>query len=227
VDRLRQRIDGGDHARSIDRVWRSGAWILSSRVWRSREWSHCWREGWDAYGCDVVLEEETERQRLIQMEPYRIPYPDDFFDVAVSNQVFEHVQNPEEAFAELERVLKPDGVGLHVFPGRYRIKEGHTFVPFGSVLRARWWLRLWAMLGVRNSFQHGLSAKEVARRNREFLTAQTRYLRRREIRRCAPRVEFVELRHLEMVRPWPHWVLRPLAPVYSALRTRMILTRTP
>jgi hypothetical protein len=136
----------------------SGPWILSSRVWRSRAWSHCWN---------------------------------------------------------------------HVFPGRYRIKEGHTFVPFGSVLRARWWLRLWAMLGVRNSFQHGLSAKEVARRNREFLTAQTRYLRRREIRRCAPRVEFVELRHLEMVRPWPHWVLRPLAPVYSALRTRMILTRTP
>src|SRR5436190_21919327 len=94
--------------------------------------------GMDSYGCDIEIDRESDRQRIIEADPYRIPYPDDWFDLVVSNQVFEHVQNPEEAFAEITRVLKPGGLSLHMFPGRYRIKEGHTYVPFASILRARW-----------------------------------------------------------------------------------------
>jgi SAM-dependent methyltransferase len=183
--------------------------------------------GLDSYGCDIEIDRESDRQRLIETDPYRIPYPDDWFDLVVSNQVFEHVQNPEEAFAEIARVLKPGGLSLHMFPGRYRIREGHVFVPFASVFRPRWWLRLWAAAGVRNEFQHGLPSSEVADRNHEFLTSKTRYLTRRELKRAAPGVIFVESLQIEMAverRGLPR-ALRALAPFYSAFRSRIIITR--
>jgi len=39
-----------------------------------------------------------------------IPYPDNFFDVAISFQVIEHVQSIEKSLTEMYRVLKPGGV---------------------------------------------------------------------------------------------------------------------
>jgi SAM-dependent methyltransferase len=183
--------------------------------------------GIDAYGCDVAVEHETDRQRLIEADPYRIPYPDSWFDLVVSNQVFEHVQNPIEAFAEITRVLRPGGLSLHMFPGRWRIREGHTFVPLASVFRSRWWLWLWAALGVRNEFQRGLTASKVADLNREFLTTKTCYLTRRQLRRSAPGVIFAERFQIGLAaerRGLPR-ALVALAPLYSTFRSRIIITR--
>jgi ubiquinone/menaquinone biosynthesis C-methylase UbiE len=38
-----------------------------------------------------------------------LPFEDDVFDLVYANFVVEHLQNPERAFAEWHRVLKPDG----------------------------------------------------------------------------------------------------------------------
>lgn len=45
--------------------------------------------------------------------------PDSAIDVAYSRAVMEHIDNPDEAFAELARVLKPGGVYIFVTPSIY------------------------------------------------------------------------------------------------------------
>ncbi len=123
--------------------------------------------GYDAYGVDIIdcpgLDEEHYHK--LGFDPYRLPYEDSFFDLVYSSSVFEHAQNTEECFREIHRVLKTGGLSIHSLPSRYRIIEPHIRVPFGGVIQAKWWLKLWALLGVRNEYQKGLPWKEVCERN--------------------------------------------------------------
>lgn len=43
----------------------------------------------------------------------KLTFDDNTFDLFITSDVFEHVMNPEKAFAEIARVLKPGG--LHIF----------------------------------------------------------------------------------------------------------------
>ena len=56
-------------------------------------------------GVDVVLH-----------DPYNLPFPDGSFDVILSGQMLEHCEQFWSAFAEMARVLAPDGVLLVVVP---------------------------------------------------------------------------------------------------------------
>jgi ubiquinone/menaquinone biosynthesis C-methylase UbiE len=49
----------------------------------------------------------------------KIPYPDQTFDLAFSDNVLEHLKAPDVVFAEVSRVLKPDGVFLAKTPNRF------------------------------------------------------------------------------------------------------------
>jgi SAM-dependent methyltransferase len=69
-----------------------------------------------------------ERISLIRsVDPW--PYPDDFFDVIVSNQVIEHVDNHERFFSELKRTLREGGYSVHLFPLQQCIWEWHVNLP--------------------------------------------------------------------------------------------------
>jgi SAM-dependent methyltransferase len=140
--------------------------------------------GFDAYGVDINLDgAESPFLRLIPMDgDYRIPFDDRTFDFVFSDQVFEHVQDHRVALAEIWRVLKLGGVSLHLFPPKYKPLEPHTFVPLAGMLQSRTWLLLWALLGVRNSFQSDLPFNAVAERNYSYLHGNTRYLTRKDIR---------------------------------------------
>ncbi|WP_175416270.1 class I SAM-dependent methyltransferase [Aggregatimonas sangjinii] len=147
--------------------------------------------GYQGFGCDIEFKEEegTDTKSLrdsntirpIKWEPYELPFDDATFDVIFSDQVFEHVQNYPEAIAELERVLKPDGCCLHVFPSRYKPIESHVFVPFASIIRSYGWLYFWALTGIRNEFQGGLSAKETAKKNHHYLHNYTTYFTKNKL----------------------------------------------
>jgi SAM-dependent methyltransferase len=162
--------------------------------------------GLDAWGCDIDFSSEwiepgtlhdllaSNRVREIQRasvgkvspgegETYRLPFDDNLFDVVISDQVFEHVRNYGEVLKELARVTKPGAVMLHLFPSKYRLIEGHLNVPLACFFRPRWWLRLWALLGVRNEYQRGLSVAETVAKNERFLAQMTNYLSMRQIRR--------------------------------------------
>ena len=107
------------------------------------------------------------------MQPYRLPFEDNRFDYVISSQVLEHVMDYDATFGEIRRVLKPGGISLHTFPSRYVLIEPHTFIPLASVIKSRSWLRLWALLGIRNDYQAGKSAREVAKLNHAYLHART------------------------------------------------------
>lgn len=53
------------------------------------------------------------------MSATSMEFPGEDFDYVYSNAVFEHVDDPDRAAAEIQRVLKPAGVcniGIHLFP---------------------------------------------------------------------------------------------------------------
>jgi SAM-dependent methyltransferase len=165
-------------------------------------------QGFDAYGyydiqysydhfrdpTTVVLRDQGRLQPI--STPWQLPFEDSSIDVIISDQVFVHVLNYPQAIEELRRVMRVGGVFLHTFPSRYRVIEPRIYVPLASIFRPRWWLWLWALLGVRNDFQHGLPAREVVEKNAHFLKVNTNYLHAREVKqefsRCFSQVEFVE-----------------------------------
>jgi ubiquinone/menaquinone biosynthesis C-methylase UbiE len=99
--------------------------------------------GIDAYGVDIAAgplkngadafrrrgEDPEHRLRLINADA-STPFPDGFFHLVLSDQVFEHVQDLDAVVAELKRVTMPGGMGLHFFPAKWRVVEPHLFVPF-------------------------------------------------------------------------------------------------
>jgi hypothetical protein len=107
-------------------------------------------------------------------------------------------------------------------------------VPLGGVLRSRWWLKSWALVGIRNEFQRKLSAAQVSEANRKYLTTRTNYLPKRELRRHFSRfytdVRFVEdafrqnstrgRKFHEMCRWLPF-----LPTLYSTVRCRVVFGR--
>jgi SAM-dependent methyltransferase len=201
-------------------------------------------KGWNFYGCSMGLRDDHDRAdpalmqqgilREIDLTPYKLPFDDCFFDVVVSDQVFEHVMDYPTTLKEIRRVLKPGGAFLHIFPSRYTPIEPHLLVPLATVVRARWWLKAWALVGIRNEFQKRMSAREACEANVTFLTSSTNYLPKRELRRLFGRyftdVRFVEdafLRNSERGRKiyqLSRWL--PFLPkLYSAVRSRAAFGR--
>ena len=114
--------------------------------------------GYDAHGCDMDEywrarpDADGRRFGKISPDPYRIPFEDSCFDIVVSTSVFEHAQNTETCFREIHRVLKPGGYSMHLLPAKWHLPyEPHIFVPLVNFIWPhvpRWWLALWALLGV-------------------------------------------------------------------------------
>jgi SAM-dependent methyltransferase len=164
------------------------------------------KEGYNALGCDIIFPDKPDFRlnkyldegiiRCINKHPYKIPFENATFDIIFSAQVFEHVMDYDVVLAEIKRVLKPDGISVHIFPGRWKIRESHVYVPFSSVLKSYWWLYIWALTGIRNEYQAGFSAKQTALSNQIYLNNETNYLSRRQIGKYARRY-FTDCRFCE------------------------------
>jgi SAM-dependent methyltransferase len=168
----------------------------------------------DAFGCDVFYEGGSYRTvvppELVaagvirDMPDGRIPFPDDSFDLVISNQVFEHVPDLDGVLDEVRRVLKPGGILLFLFPDRSVWREGHCGVPLmhrfpkGTGLRV-YYAAAWRALGF--GFHKG--GKSVMAWSRDFcdwLDRWTFYRSYAEIRRAFD-ARFVDFTHHE-----PFWL---------------------
>jgi SAM-dependent methyltransferase len=75
-----------------------------------------------------------------------LPWPDNFFDLAYSTNVLEHVGDPDQVMRETIRVLKPGGYAQFVFPNYDSLFDGHyalPWLPHSSKMVAKLWVRLW------------------------------------------------------------------------------------
>jgi SAM-dependent methyltransferase len=114
------------------------------------------------------------------------PYPDNFFDFIVSNQVMEHVADHSFVFLEICRTLRQDGVSIHLFPLKCYVYEGHAFMPLVHRIRRPQYVRLMAKV-----FYHPKvealprPEMELGERVVEFLNHYTNYITERRLRRIA------------------------------------------
>lgn len=149
------------------------------------------RLGYAAHGCDINdrWPRGDPRFTLIEQHPYRIGYDSGSFDYVISTSVLEHVQNKAEVFREMRRVLKPGGIGMHLYPSKWYLPyEPHLHVPLVNYFWPRcprWWLALWALLGIRNEFQKEKPWREVVELNARYAQTGVSYWSNRRIRQEA------------------------------------------
>jgi len=60
-----------------------------------------------------------------QADACALPYENDFFDVVISCDVFEHIEDHIKAISEVHRVLKPNGILLFTVPAFQSIYSSH------------------------------------------------------------------------------------------------------
>ena len=84
--------------------------------------------GWQAkyiseFGCKVeAIDIQTNTYSKDSVWPVTIyngknlPFEDDYFDIIFSSNVLEHINSLDEFQYEIRRVLKPDGIAIHVLP---------------------------------------------------------------------------------------------------------------
>lgn len=193
-------------------------------------------EGYDVAGSSQ-LSEHRDNITLGTSMDLRLPYPDDSFDLVVSDQVFEHVLDQVTAFSELYRITKPGGHGLHFIPARYMPMEGHIAIPFGGVMQHRWWYKLWALAGFSNQGQKDRqrSSDEIADEDAFFAVEATRYVPTSCYRVVWPRIGF-EYRFAEEAflrgheRPLMRTLGRvglPVVWLYRTFRSRVVYLHKP
>ncbi|ACV24340.1 class I SAM-dependent methyltransferase [Methanocaldococcus fervens] len=103
------------------------------------------RNDLEFYGIDIADVEELLPKDLnikfyrVNVDEEPLPFPDDYFDLVHTQQVFEHLYYPQRAMSEIKRVLKKDGLlyigvpsTLRIFlPGNLNFWQDYTHVrPF-------------------------------------------------------------------------------------------------
>jgi len=171
--------------------------------------------GMNVFGVDIFFEASNARKitsekgllgsRVQEILDGQIPFAEASFDVVVSNQVFEHVEDIDLALSEIARVLKPDGFFLCLFPSIEVIREGHCGVPMVHWLpkgsRARYyWLLLFRTLGF-GYHKDGRSRREWSQYFLNWLDRFTAYRTYSQLERAFlshfRSIEHVEDQHVE------------------------------
>lgn len=68
---------------------------------------------------------------IVNYDGVHIPFPDASFDVVFSSNVLEHIPDIEAFLTEIGRVLKAEGVAIHMLPsGNWRWWSNLTYYPF-------------------------------------------------------------------------------------------------
>jgi SAM-dependent methyltransferase len=71
-----------------------------------------------------------------------LPFPDESFDVIYSSNVLEHVVELDTLTKEMKRILRPDGIALHLVPNTvWRLLSLATYYPAQAFDALRWLAR--------------------------------------------------------------------------------------
>jgi SAM-dependent methyltransferase len=95
---------------SPDTVWLDagcGSRLLEADMDLLENWlvGHCKK----IVGMDVSVSSHRNIKELVEGSLYKLPFEDASFDLITCNMVIEHLENPENAFSEVARCLRPNG----------------------------------------------------------------------------------------------------------------------
>lgn len=155
-------------------------------------------EGMDIHGADVfysgsdsyevVKQKGLLGDRIRTITDNHVDFPDGFFDLVISNQVFEHVEDMDAVLFEINRILKPGGRFLCLFPSKDVWREGHCGVPFlhwfpkDSRIRD-YYILMMRSLGV-GKYKNNLPVKEWIKYVLNWLDTYCFYRSRKTIKRA-------------------------------------------
>ena len=158
----------------------------------------CLRQrGWRAFGIDVCPRYIEHGQLVNRMFTDDFPilsaskggrtcFPDAFFDLIISDQVLEHVQDIDKSAKEIGRILKTGGITLHIFPSRHSLVEMHLKMPIvhwlPKNLTRKAAIRLFLHLGLGDTPL--VDVKSRTNTLYKYSIEQTFYRGRREIERA-------------------------------------------
>jgi SAM-dependent methyltransferase len=112
------------------------------------------------------------------------PFEDGFFHVVLSNQVMEHVHDPQHFLRQVHRCLGWGGFSAHLFPLKHVILEGHLLLPFVHRFTdyeiMRGYIAGLSRLGLGKFRRHraatAISLERFAERHADYMTWYTHYL---------------------------------------------------
>lgn len=120
-------------------------------------------KGFDVVAIDLASSGYSSDRHfpVIDYDGRSIPLPDKSVDVIFSSNVLEHVEDLAATFTEFRRVLRPDGVGIHVMPTpAWRFWTFVSGVPTSLVALAR--LKLKTAVGALLPIGHGTSKEGIS-----------------------------------------------------------------
>lgn len=164
----------------------------------------------NAFGCDVFYEGgdysksiDTELLNdgvIKKIDGNVIPFDSTSFDFVINNQVMEHVENLDSVLAEIQRVLKPGGLVLSLFPDKGVWREGHCGIPFLHWFPKNSRARIYYAAGFRIlGFGYHKGTKSVMRWSQDFcewLDKWTHYRTIQEIDMTYSK-HFYDIQHIE------------------------------
>ena len=168
-----------------------------------------WSQGIDADGADIFYNGSKFRPemagelfhegRMRVIADGHLPFDDNEFDLVISNQVLEHVEDLETAVREMHRVLEPGAIAYHHFPSREVLREGHIGIPLAHRLprgpaRQRYATLLRSM--GRGFHRDSRPAPVWAAESLAWIDDYTTYRPYREVRRILD--PYFEVRHREI-----------------------------
>lgn len=169
------------------------------------------------------------------LRDYEIPYPDECFKFVCSNVVFEHVMTLELIARELSRITAPGGIHVHLFPGPFRLTEGHTGWLFAGFFHPLWYIRLYVLSPAykkRWSNKHaGMSHLERSKAVQFYLTKNCNYPHRHTLRKVFSRYfTEVDFKDADFFSHWPGGMRKlarimrfpPLAFLHNVFRMRVL-----
>lgn len=115
--------------------------------------------GFNAYGVDIgfkngintkdllskkrlqIIKGDSNRSKMDSLN-YKIPFDDNYFDLVISDQTIEHVEDLEKFVKESFRVLKQNCNFLAYFPSKHKFIEPHVGIPFGGIFHSKEYIKL-------------------------------------------------------------------------------------
>lgn len=186
------------------------------------------QRGWDAVGIDIdprYVENGRKSFSALGVDPTALAHASELrsiasnqFDIVVSYMVLEHVTDLAATARDMRKALRPGGVGLHLYPGRWRPVEAHVGVPFAHVFQGRTRrriLELFVRRGWDRRSHWGLAEatnSEIVEKFSTYLDESTRYRSRREILRT-----FRDAGFSARISMTDHRLARPQGPLPESL----------
>jgi len=123
----------------------------------------------------------NDKIKVISLHNDRWGFQENYFDLIISDQVLEHVEDLSHIARECARVMKASGMSFHFLPAKWTVFEPHLYVPFVHWLpknRLRYFLIRFLMPLVNFPSWRGhesLSRRQQAEEFYQYLNKKTYY----------------------------------------------------